>query len=64
MDAGIATVIAAVVGSPVIALLVRFDKRNTEQHGANMRVLNEIGTDVKEVKHRLNTHIDWHAHND
>ncbi len=41
-------------------LLSKFDKRNTEQHAANMTVLQEIREDVKEVKGELKDHIHWH----
>ena len=67
MDAGLATVIAAVVAGPVVALLVRNDKRNTQQHGQSMAVLKEMKSDVKDmrvdVQHiskRLDNHIDTH----
>jgi hypothetical protein len=55
-------VVVALIGGPVMWALHRFDKRNTEQHGANMRVLGEIRDDVKTVRRRLDKHIDWHAH--
>lgn len=67
MDAALATVIAAIVTGPVVALLVRNDRRNTEQHGASMSLLKEmkgdvrdIKTDVREVGKRLDSHIDTH----
>ena len=50
----------ALVGGPLMWLLSRFDKRNTEQHGANMKVLERIETKVERVDERLSDHIDWH----
>ncbi len=42
--------------------LQRFDKRNTEQHGSNMKVLERIESKVDQVDERVSGHIDWHAH--
>jgi hypothetical protein len=52
--------VVALVGGPLMWLLSRFDKRNTEQHGANMKVLERIETKVERVDERLSDHIDWH----
>jgi cytochrome c-type biogenesis protein CcmH/NrfF len=30
-------VVVALIGGPMMWLLTRFDRRNTEQHGANMK---------------------------
>lgn len=43
-------------------LFARFDKRNTQQHGANMKVLERIESKVDQVDDRVSGHIDWHAH--
>lgn len=32
----------ALIGGPVMWFLSRFDKRNTEQHGANMEILERV----------------------
>ena len=34
----------ALIGVPVMWFLSRFDKRNTEQHGANMEILERVET--------------------
>jgi hypothetical protein len=44
-------------------LLTRFDRRNTEQHGANMDVLKNIEVKIDKIDDRIDGHIDWHAHN-
>jgi hypothetical protein len=64
------TLLVAFLGSPVVIwLLTRFDKKNTEQHANNMKVLqdihtsvNQVGVDVKEVRKDLYDHIAHHAH--
>lgn len=57
-------VVVALIGGPVMWFLTRFDKRNTEQHGENQRVLNRIETKVDRLDGRLDNHIDWHTHNE
>lgn len=53
-------VIVAVIGGPLMWLLSRFDRRNTQQHNANMKVLTRIESKVDKVDERLDSHIDWH----
>lgn len=35
-------IVVALIGGPVMWFLHRFDKRNTQQHGQNMQVLERI----------------------
>jgi len=53
-------VIVAIIGGPLMWFLARFDKRNTQQHGANMKVLERIESKVDKVDDRINGHIEWH----
>lgn len=63
-------ILVALLSSPVVIwFLTRFDKKNTEQHANNMKVLkdihesvNQVGDDVKEVRKDLYDHIAFHAH--
>lgn len=55
--------VVAVIGGPLMWFLAKFDKRNTEQHGANMRVLERIEVKVDKLDDRLDGHIDWHINN-
>lgn len=43
--------------------LHRFDKRNTEQHGSNMSVLERIEKKVDHIDDRVDHHINWHLGN-
>ena len=54
----------AVIGGPVMVLLRRFDRRNTEQHGANMGVLERIESKVERLDERMDNHLDWHVKDD
>lgn len=40
--------------------LTRFDRRNTDQHAENQKVLTRIETKIEKVDDRLNDHITWH----
>lgn len=60
MEAIWVPVIVALIGGPVMWFLSRFDKRNTDQHNANMHVLTRIEHKVDKVDERLDSHIDWH----
>jgi hypothetical protein len=57
-------IVVAVIGGPLMWGLAKFDRRNTQQHAANMTVLHEIREDVKEVKGELKDHIYWHLGKD
>jgi hypothetical protein len=56
-------VVVALIGGPMMWLLTRFDRKNTEQHGANMNVLKNIEVKIDKIDDRIDGHIDWHAHN-
>ena len=55
-------VIVAVVGAggPVVALIMRLDRKNDHQHGENARTLNRIEQKVDKVDERLYDHIKDH----
>jgi hypothetical protein len=50
MNAAWSAVIVAVIGGPVMWLLYRLDKRNTEQHGQSIAIIQEVKNDVKDMK--------------
>jgi hypothetical protein len=35
-------IVVALIGGPVMWFLAMFDKRNTEQHGENMKILSRV----------------------
>jgi len=53
-------VLVALIGGPLMWLLSRFDRRNTEQHGANMQVLQRIEQKIDTVDDRLYEHVKDH----
>ena len=47
-------IVVAMIGGPVMWFLSRFDKRNTDQHNLNMKILNTL--DIK--SEQMNWKID------
>jgi hypothetical protein len=60
VDAYWVPIVVAIIGGPLMWFLARFDRRNTQQHGANMKVLERIEGKVDKVDDRINSHITWH----
>ncbi len=60
MDAYWVPIVVAIIGGPLMWFLARFDRRNSQQHGANMKVLERIEGKVDKVDDRINSHITWH----
>lgn len=55
-------IIVAVIGGggPVVALIMRLDRKNDYQHGENAKVLNRIEGKVEKLDDRLHDHIKDH----
>lgn len=53
-------IVVAVITGPIVVLMKRFDKRNTEQHSENLKVLNRIESKVDHIDKRLDDHVDYH----
>lgn len=52
--------LVALISGPLVWLLRRLDRNNTDQHANSMRVLERIETKVDGVKEDLKDHIEWH----
>ena len=72
MDAAWAVVLSALISGPLMWVLYRLDKRNTDQHGKAVDLIKSVKDDVQEVKHmqvwmdkKLDRHIEQdHAVNE
>jgi hypothetical protein len=53
-------IVVALIGGPLMWILTKFDRRNTQQHSNNMVVLERIETKVETLDTRLFTHIESH----
>lgn len=60
METAIVSVVVALIGGPLMWLLHRLDKRNTEQHQDNLDTLYDIRNRVDDVNNKLTHHIEWH----
>lgn len=77
MIGGAATVAVAVVGGPVMWVLTRLDRRNTEQHGVNASTLTDIRDELRATRSEVTAtrcaidavsrdmadHLAWHIAN-
>lgn len=53
-------IVVAVIGGPLMWGLTKFDRRNTQQHAENQKVLLRIEGKVDHIDTRLDDHIDYH----
>lgn len=60
MDTAIVSIVVALIGGPLMWLLHRLDKRNSEQHQDNLDTLYDIRNRVDDVNNKLTHHIEWH----
>lgn len=50
MEAAVGAVVVALITGPLMFMLKRLDKRNTEQHGQSMGMLKEVQENVRDMK--------------
>lgn len=50
MSAAWASIVVALISGPIMWVLYRFDKRNTEQHGQAVDLIKEVKRDVGNIK--------------
>ena len=50
----------AVITGPVVVVLQRLRKENTEQHAEGRILLKMIGNKVDKIGTKLDNHIGWH----
>lgn len=69
MAVWIVPIVVAIITGPLVVLLTKFDRRNTEQHDRNMDELRRLGKSVDKVGEkvdrldsRIDDHVAWHAH--
>ena len=71
MEAVVVPIVVALIGGPMMWLLRRLEKSNTDQHSANMRELNRVARSVERVDEkmdrldqRIDAHLEWHVDRD
>jgi hypothetical protein len=53
-------IIVAVITGPVVVVLQKLRKENTEQHAEGRILLRTIGNKVDKIGSKLDNHIGWH----
>ena len=53
-------VIVAIIGGPLVVVLQKLRKENTEQHSEARTLLNVVAGKVDKIDDKLDNHIDWH----
>jgi hypothetical protein len=53
-------IIVAIIMGPVVVVLQKLRKENTEQHAEGRILLKIIGTKVDKIGSKLDNHIGWH----
>jgi hypothetical protein len=67
----ISAIVVALIGGPLMWLLRRADRNNTEQHDRNMDELKRIresvdntGDKIDRLDQRIDAHLEWHVDRD
>jgi hypothetical protein len=53
-------IVVAIISGPLVVVLQRLRKENTEQHEEGRILLKVIGTKVDKIGSKLDNHIGWH----
>lgn len=65
MPTWLAIILAVLAPGGVITVLIERTRReNNRDHAKNSDLLRRIDGKVDKIDSRLDSHIDWHAHND
>ena len=65
--AAYSAIIVALVSGPIMWLLYRLDRRNTEQHGSAVNLIQSVKKDISEVKDMqvwMDLKLDRHVEQD
>ena len=60
MDAVWVPIIVAVITGPVVVVLQKLRKENTQQHEEGRDLLKLVGLKVDKIGSKLDQHIGWH----
>jgi hypothetical protein len=53
-------IVVAIISGPLVVVLQKLRKENTEQHEEGRILLKMIGSKVDKIGSRLDNHIGWH----
>lgn len=60
MDAAWVPIVVAVITGPVVVVLQKLRKENTQQHEEGRDLLKLVGIKVDKIGSKLDNHIGWH----
>lgn len=60
MEMVLVPILVAIISGPLVVILQKLRKENTEQHAEGRILLKMIGTKVDKIGSRLDNHIGWH----
>lgn len=60
MEVAWVPIVVAIISGPLVVILQKLRKENTEQHAEGRILLKMIGTKVDKIGSRLDNHIGWH----
>jgi len=71
METVVVPIVVAVIGGPIMWLLRRLERSNSDQHAANLRELSRVARSVERVDEkmdrldkRIDAHLEWHVDHD
>lgn len=60
----IVPIVVALIGGPLMWVLHKLDRNNTQQHNENLESLHRLEGKVDVIGENLNEHINWHLDNE
>lgn len=60
MEMVLVPILVAIISGPVVVVLQKLRKENTEQHAEGRILLKMIGTKVDKIGSKIDNHIGWH----
>lgn len=60
MEMVLVPILVAIISGPLVVILQKLRKENTEQHAEGRILLKMIGTKVDKIGSKIDNHIGWH----
>ena len=60
MEMVLVPILVAIISGPLVVILQKLRKENTEQHAEGRILLKVIGTKVDKIGTKIDNHIGWH----
>ena len=60
MEMVLVPILVAIISGPLVVVLQKLRKENTEQHEEGRILLKMIGTKVDKIGSKIDNHIGWH----